>query len=385
MSSSDLTGARTSRPASGTHRPHGQGGRRHFLQGAGAVGVTGAAWGVLAALGLVPSSAGAQPRQPKSSAIGERGIGACSFDGDPCRIIGNAAATLQVEVADARFYQYVGKRFRLDALFNGAYWAEGPVWLPEQNALVFSDVKANRMYRWSEAKGIQTFRAPSHVAVGNAVDRDGNLITCEHGRRGISRTDPYGERRLLVDQLDGKRFNSPNDVVVRSDGTIWFTDPPYGILADEEAQQPASEIVGSFIYCFDPKSGRLDIASMNILRPNGLAFSPDEKFLYVTDSSAAEFKAHGRAELVVFDVADRQLKNRRVLAAIQPGVPDGLAVDRYGAIYCSCENGLLVLLPDGTELGRLILGKRTTNCCFAAPQTLFITTTNSLYRLRMNP
>lgn len=291
----------------------------------------------------------------------------------------------KIEVYDPRFYTLVGSHLQIETLFDHAIWAEGPVWLPEEQAVIFSDVKGNTMYRWSEKTGTQVFRSPSHFANGNAVDAGGNLITCEHGSRGISLTDRQGQRRLLVDQLEGKRLNSPNDVIVKSDGTLWFTDPPYGILSDAEGKKSASEIIGCYVYCYDPKRDFLNIATFHVMRPNGLAFSADEKQLVVADMSAVEFEQSGLHHLVVFDVVGNQLENRRVLAEISPGIPDGFCIDKNHVIYCSCETGLVILLMDGTLLGRVLIDQTTSNCTFGADhKTLFITATHSLYRLTLN-
>ncbi len=289
---------------------------------------------------------------------------------------------LKTEIYDERFHTLVGSKFQLEELFSDAVWAEGPVWLPQQQAVVFSDVKGNTMYRWTEQNGTQVLRSPSNFSNGNTVDAEGNLITCEHGRRAISKTDKQGNVRILVDKLEGKRFNSPNDVVVKSDGTIWFTDPPYGILSDAEGKKSPSEIIGCYIYCYDPKTDEINIATFNVMRPNGLAFSPDEKQLFVADMSVVEFEKEGLHHLVVFDVEGKRLKNRRDVAEINPGIPDGLRIDKQGVIYCSCESGIIVLLSDGTYLGRFIVDKATSNCTFGDNQkTLFITASNSLYRL----
>ena len=169
---------------------------------------------------------------------------------------------------------------------------------------------------------------------------------------------------------------------MKSDGTIWFTDPPYGILSDAEGKKSPSEIIGCYIYCYDPKTDEINIATFNVMRPNGLAFSPDEKQLFVADMSVVEFEKEGLHHLVVFDVEGNRLKNRRDVAEINPGIPDGLRIDKQGVIYCSCESGIIVLLSDGTYLGRFIVDKATSNCTFGDNQkTLFITASNSLYRL----
>ena len=288
----------------------------------------------------------------------------------------------KLEVYDPRFYQLVGAEATLEELFDQAIWAEGPTWLHEQQAVIFSDVKGNTMYRWTEQQGTAVFRQPSQFANGNAVDAKGNLITCEHGRRGISITDRDNNVRLLVDKIDGKQLNSPNDVVVKSDGTIWFTDPPYGILSDAEGKKSPSEIIGCYVYCYDPKTDEINIVTFHVMRPNGLAFSADERQLVVADMSSVEFKTAGLHHLVVFDVEGKQLHNRKTIAEITPGIPDGFCIDKNNVIYCSCETGLLILLIDGTLLGRVLLDKTTSNCTFGSDQkTLFITATNSLYRL----
>lgn len=292
--------------------------------------------------------------------------------------------TFTPKITDPRFFDLVGTTFEIEELFDGAIWAEGPAWSKAQQALYFSDVKGCTMYRWTQKDGMQIFRQPSYFSNGNAIDVNDNLITCEHGNRGISLTTPNGDYRFLVGTLDGKRLNSPNDVVVRSDGTIWFTDPPYGILSDNEGKKSASEIIGCYVYCYDPKTDKLNIATFNTMRPNGLAFSPDEKQLYVADMSSVEFDADGLHHLVVFDVAGNKLTNRRDVVEINPGIPDGFRIKRNGVIFCSCEEGIIALLPDGTELGRFVLGKPTSNCSFGDDEnTLFITCSNSVYRLTM--
>lgn len=291
---------------------------------------------------------------------------------------------LTIEIYDERFHQLIGKNFQLEELFDKAIWAEGPAWSKETQCLIFSDVKGNKMYRWQPNKGVSIFKQPSHFANGNAIDLAGNLITCEHDRRCISHTDKHGNTKILVDKLEGKRFNSPNDVIVKSDGTIWFTDPPYGILSDAEGHKSASEIVGCYVYCFDPRTQEVNIATFNTMRPNGLAFSPDESKLFVADMSAVEFSHNGLHHLVAFNVEGKYLTHRHTVAEINPGIPDGFCIDNQGVIYCSCDNGLVVLLTDGTLLGRLILGKTVSNCTFGDDQkTLFITASNSLYCLHI--
>lgn len=163
------------------------------------------------------------------------------------------------------------------------------------------------MFRWSEGDDVSLWRQNSNYVNGNALDNEERVVSCEHGRRGISRTEKDGSVIMLVDKIDGKRFNSPNDVVVRSDGTIWFTDPPYGIISDEEGYKSESQIIGCYVYCYDPNDNKISIATSDVQRPNGLAFSPDEKWLYVADMSIADFPLHGRHELRIYPVQGKTL------------------------------------------------------------------------------
>ncbi|MGV6989078.1 SMP-30/gluconolactonase/LRE family protein [Testudinibacter sp. P80/BLE/0925] len=292
---------------------------------------------------------------------------------------------MNIEVYDSRFSDLFDRQTQIDCLFSEATWAEGPVWLPHENSVVFSDVKGNRMFKWSETEGTSVFRAPSDFANGNALLPDGSLITCQHGARGISHTDQQGNVSMLVDRYDGRHFNSPNDLVVKSDGTVWFTDPPYGILSNNEGYQAASEIIGCYVYCYDPTDQKVRLASFNTMRPNGLFFSPDEKILYVADMSAVEFQ-DGLHHLVAFDVDGMRLHNRRTICEITPGIPDGFCVDESGLIYCSCDDGILIITPDGKIIAKITLNKTVSNCTLGgkAQNELFITASNGLYRVKVN-
>lgn len=320
---------------------------------------------------------------PASGLQIERRDSDCVFEGRPCWISGDAARQLGVQVTDPRFYRYVGSQFHLDELFFGAGWADGPVWLPEEQALVFSDTRENLLYRWSAAHGPQRLRSPAGQPQGNAVDGAGRLLTAEQARHGISRTEAAGRSAMLVERFAGRRFNGPNDLAVRSDGTIWLTDSACGACSPAKGGQASSEMAGSYVYCFDPATGQISIATFEMFRPNGIAFSPDEKYLYLSESSSAEFGEQGLSQLVLFDVEGTRLSNRRVLAEVTPAHADGLAVRPNGIIFCSSGNGLVTFLPDGTELGRLVLGKPASNCVFADEKTLFITALNSVYRLKL--
>ncbi|OTA15746.1 senescence marker protein-30 family protein [Xenorhabdus vietnamensis] len=271
----------------------------------------------------------------------------------------------------------------LEKLCSPAIWAEGPVWLPDEHAIIFSDVKGNKMFRWSEYDGVSVWRQYSNYANGNTLDNEGRLITCEHGRRGISRTEKDGGITMLIEKIDGKRFNSPNDVVVRSDGTIWFTDPPYGIINDEEGYKSESQIIGCYVYCYDPKHNTISIATSDVQRPNGLAFSPDEKWLYVADMSIVDFPSHGRNELRIYPVIDNTLGAGKHFAAIHSGFPNGFCVDKSGNIYCSCSDGILIFNSSGKKIHKIAVPERVSNCTFGGfnGNQLYITATTSLYRV----
>ncbi|CZF79291.1 SMP-30/gluconolactonase/LRE family protein [Grimontia marina] len=272
-------------------------------------------------------------------------------------------------------------------LCSGVIWAEGPVWLRESNAVLFSDVKGCKLYRWSEAEGLTIEKAYSHFSNGNYLDLNGNLISCEHGRRCISKTSPDGVTTILVDNFDGKRLNSPNDVVVKRDGSIWFTDPPYGILGNDEGFQAQSQIIGCHVYRFDPQTGDLDIMTTDVQRPNGLAFSPDEQTLYVADMSIVEFPTKGRREIRQFTVdEDGSLGKGETLCIVEPGIPDGFRVDIHGNIFCSCDEGIAVFTPTGEKLGLIPVPERVSNCTFGGEDQsyLFITATTSLYGIKLN-
>lgn len=274
-----------------------------------------------------------------------------------------------------------------ERLCSPAIWAEGPVWLAEQQSLIFSDVKGNKMYRWNAQSGVSVFRAESHFANGNALDNEGRLVTCEHGRRGISRTDKQGHHTLLVDKIDGLRFNSPNDIAVRQDGSIWFTDPPYGIVGDEEGYRAASQVIGCYVYRFDEASHRATIAISDTQRPNGLAFAPDDKWLYVADMSIIDFPTQGRREIRAYRLDGDSAVFSHVVTQVAPGIPDGFCVDAAGNIFCSCETGILIFSSQGTLLETIPVPERVSNCTFGGPDgnTLFITATTSLYRVTIAP
>ncbi|MBN8490270.1 MAG: SMP-30/gluconolactonase/LRE family protein [Gammaproteobacteria bacterium] len=298
-----------------------------------------------------------------------------------------------ITVFDPRFAAVVAGA-QLEQLCTGATWSEGPVWMHEDDSLLWSDIPANRMLRWSATQGLSVWREGVEFTNGHVRDLNGDLLHCSHGRRAIVRTPagPGGVHaqtpdQVVVDRFEGRRLNSPNDLVVRRDGTIWFTDPPYGILSDREGHRAPSEQAHNRVYCFDPASGRLHAATQALEEPNGLAFSPDESVLYVTDTSAAlRQDGSGRHHIMAFDVEGMTLQRPREFACIEPGLPDGLRVDIQGWVYTSSEDGVQVFAPDGTALGKIAVPEKVGNLCFGGPNRdqLYIVASRSLYRIRLH-
>ena len=301
---------------------------------------------------------------------------------DPIPSVGGMTAPV-VRVADARFASLIDPGAPLVRLADGCIWAEGPVWLPRDQALVFSDIPNDRAIRWTEAHGARVDRQPNDFTNGNTLDREGRVVHCEHGTRRVARTELDGRRVGLVSHHAGGRLNSPNDVVVTRDGAIWFTDPPYGILTNVEGYQADSEQTGCFVYRLDPDSGELTVVVDTMHHPNGLAFSPDEQTLYVADTYAAVSPGADR-HILAFDVIDgTRIANPRVFATIDPGLADGLRVDVHGNVWTSAADGIHVIAPDGHELGRILVPEITSNCVFGGPdgRRLFITASSSLYAI----
>ena len=286
-------------------------------------------------------------------------------------------------VRDQRFERFVTADAEITKLADGAIWAEGPVYLPDEDAVVWSDVRRNLVRRWSAADGARDLYRPSDFSNGHTLDHDGRVLACEHGLRRVSRYERDGSRTTVVDRYQGKRLNSPNDLVVASDGAIWFTDPPYGILDDSEGYKADSELGGCFVFRLDRATGELTIATDTLVHPNGLAFSPDETTLYVSDTSIARI-ADGNHHIVAFDVIDgRRLGSSRVFAVMEPGVSDGMRVDVEGNVWTSAGDGIHVLDPAGIELGRILLPEAASNCTFggADGRRLFITATSTLWAI----
>jgi gluconolactonase len=251
-----------------------------------------------------------------------------------------------------RFRPLLVGNARVETLHTGTLWGEGPVWFADTKTLLWSDIPNNRILRWVEGGGVSVFREPSNNANGNTRDREGRLVTCESGTRRVTRTEHDGTITVLADSFEGKRLNSPNDLVVASDGAVWFTDPPYGILSDYTGTKADSEIGRNCVFRIDPGTGELTVATDSLVKPNGLAFSPDGSILYVADSGSSH-QPGGPHEIVAFDVDGTSLSNRRVFSVIDAGVPDGFRLDVEGNIWTSALDGVHCIAPDGALIGKI--------------------------------
>jgi gluconolactonase len=268
-------------------------------------------------------------------------------------------------------------------LCSGMLWTEGPVYFPLGDYLLWSDIPNNRMWQWIDGVGARVFRQGSNNSNGNFRDLQGRLVTCEHLTRRVTRTEHDGSITIIVESYGGKRLNSPNDVVVKSDGTIWFTDPPYGILSDYEGRKSEQEQDGCHVYRFDPSTGGLDIVADDFDKPNGLAFSIDESILYVSDTGASHSE-NGPHHIRCFDVIDNKaLKNSRVFKEIDHGVPDGFRLDINGNIWTSTGVGVKCYSPQAQLLGEILIDEEVSNLTFGGPKKnrLYITATTSLYAI----
>ena len=251
---------------------------------------------------------------------------------------------------------------------------------------MWSDAHGNRLLRWSACDGVSVLRDPSDYQNGNYRDLEGRLVACSSGKRAIVRCDRNGEWQVLVDRYQGKRLNSPNDLVVKSDGTIWFTDPPYGITEPNQGYGGEQEQPGCFVYRFDPATGDIDAIVTDMVRPNGLAFSPDEHLLYVSDTAAFNIP-DGHHHIRVYEVVNgRSVTNDRIFAVIDPGQPDGLRVDEHGNVFTSSKDSVQVYAPDGSRLGKIPVPETCANLTFGgvAGDRLFITAGTSLYAIDLN-
>ncbi|MFI1680845.1 SMP-30/gluconolactonase/LRE family protein [Streptomyces sp. NPDC020607] len=294
-------------------------------------------------------------------------------------------STSPYEILDERFRtgQCANGDDRLERLHGGCRWAEGPLYLPAWRQLVWSDIPNDRLLRWDESTGaVSVFRSPAGHVNGNTLDREGRLISCEQGNRRVTRTEPDGRITVLAERYEGKRLNSPNDAVVRSDGSVWFSDPDFGILSDYEGHRAEPEIDGLNVYRIDPSTGEVRLVADGFGGPNGLVFSPDEQQLYVSDTRGGCIR--------VFDVReDGTLSEGRVFAETKDDVSrfDNIRFDDGGRLWAAAiEGGVHCYDPDGTLIGRLRVPEPVSNITFGGPKNnrLFITATSSLYSLVMS-
>lgn len=291
------------------------------------------------------------------------------------------------EVIDPSFEGCLIGHARVERLWTGARWSEGPAWFAAGRYLVWSDIPNNRMMRWDETDGsVSVFRAPSQNANGHTVDGQGRLVSCEHLARRVTRTEHNGTMTVIADKFEGKRLNSPNDVVVKSDGTIWFTDPSYGIMMDYEGDRADSEIGACNVYCVNPQSGAIRIVADDYMKPNGLAFSADESHLYIADTGASHTPGgpkHIRKHRVN---ADGTLSGGEIIADCDNGLFDGFRVDSDDRIWSSAADGVHCLTGEGALIGKILVPEFVANVCFGGPKLnrLFICGTTSLYSVYLN-
>jgi gluconolactonase len=283
----------------------------------------------------------------------------------------------QVENTDL-FKSYI-KTTEFKQLFNDTLWAEGPCYIPHKDMLVWSDNPNNRMMKLVNGQ-VSEFRNPSNFCNGNTIDNDGNLISCSHGGRCIYKTDDELNVSVVVDQFDGKKFNSPNDVCVKSDNTIWFTDPPYGILSDYEGYPGEQEYGGCYVFCFNTKKNILKVITTNLDRPNGITFSHDEKKLYIADTGE-NIKC-----MYVFDVEGDLISNQKLVYDFKPFFSDGFRCDKDGNIWTSAGKAIKCFNPQNELIGQLILPELVSNLEFGGKEgnTLYVTATSSLYAMELN-
>ena len=271
----------------------------------------------------------------------------------------------------------------LERLYRGTEWGEGPVWLPEARALRWSDIPNNRILQFHADDGrTVVYREDVEYTNGRTLDLDGAVVQCSHGRRAVER-EAGGEVTVLVDRWLGKRLNSPNDVVVATDGSIWFSDPPYGIISTREGRIADPEYDGCYVFRFDERRGELTAVITDMIHPNGLAFSPDERMLYVSDTSWVRDKSDHR-HIRAYDVVDGACVNGRVFAEIDEGWPDGFRVDEAGRVWSSSGDGVRVFAPDGELVLHVPVPEKIGNLCFGGPdgRDLYIAATSSLYRIK---
>jgi len=292
------------------------------------------------------------------------------------------------EVIEPEFEATFIGHARVERLWTGARWSEGPAWFPAGRYLVWSDIPNNRLMRWDETNGsVSVFRQPSKNTNGNTVDIQGRLVSCEHLTRRVTRTEHDGSITLLADHFQGRRLNSPNDVVVKSDGSVWFSDPSYGIMMDYEGDRAESEIGACHVYRVDPTTGAVEIVADDFVKPNGLAFSPDESELYIADTGGTH-QPDGPAHIRRFRIGSdgKTMSGGDIFATCTAGFFDGFRFDREGRLWSSAADGVHCLNPNGNLIGKVMIPEIVGNVCFGGPKKnrLFIAATSSLYSVFLN-
>lgn len=290
------------------------------------------------------------------------------------------------QIDDPRFRNLIQKNARLRQLATGFEWTEGPVWFADHQHLFFSDIPANRMMRLTLDGQVSTYRQPSDYSNGNTRDRQGRLVSCQHGTRSVTRTELDGTRTVIAESYQGKRLNSPNDVIVQSTGAIWFSDPTYGILSDYEGYTAEPEQAARNVFRVDPATGEVEAMITDFTQPNGLAFSADESVLYVAESGSSH-DAGVPSVIRSFKLDDTgRILSDDVFATIDRGLPDGMRVDIAGNLWSSASDGIHCFHPDGTRLGKILVPEVVSNLCFGGVRgnRLLITATTSVYEIAVN-
>ena len=289
---------------------------------------------------------------------------------------------MHVEMDDVQntylFNSYL-KTKNVEKVYTGTLWAEGPCYIPHKDMLVWSDNPNNRMMKLINGK-VSEFRNPSNFCNGNTIDNNENIISCSHGGRCIYLTDDDLNVSVLIDRYEGKKFNSPNDVCVKSDGTIWFTDPPYGILSDYEGYPGEQEYGGCYVFKYDPKTKQLEVVTRNLNRPNGIAFSHDEKKIYIADTGE-DIKC-----LYVFDIEEGGIINQKLVYDFKPFFSDGFRCDKDGNIWTSAGKAIKCFSPSNELIGQILIPELVSNLEFGGRDgnILYITATSSLYKIELN-
>ncbi len=287
------------------------------------------------------------------------------------------------EIISSEFSNCLTGHGRVERLWTGARWLEGPVWFPAGKYLLISDIPNNRILRWDETDGsVSIFREPSNCSNGNTIDLQGRLITCEHKSRRVTRTEHDGSITIIAEKYDNKLLNSPNDVVVKSDGSIWFTDPTYGIISDYEGIKSKSEQDGCYVYRVDKNLNNISIVAKDFVKPNGLAFNYDETSLYISDTgSSHQNNGPKHIKKIKVNENEKTLGESTVFAECNAGLFDGFRFDNDDRLWTSAGDGVHCFSKDGKLIGKIIIPEMVANICFGGDSLnrLFIAGTTSIY------